>query len=663
MNRIITLLFSLFLLSLVTAEVNAQKLPFQGRLLQNNNPVNDTLEMTFSIDSIAWTETHPAVPISDGLYAVVLGEVNPLPKDLFSGFTEHTLNITIGGVSLTPVQVYPALSEMSTRYSAFGSQQKGDTAVYYEITGGADSLQYFGLRTNATTAGSNIGTYGKATSQTGTSLQVGSWGRSDGTGVGSHYGVVGQANSQGKNNIGVFGSGSGAGDGSTGIGTGSYNTGVSASASGNAWGNTGVFGNVTGTQGVDNIGVVGWSSAGTDTTENKGILGWAKGIGINKGVMGIATGGVENWAGWFEGNVKVLDGSMIAGTLADNRNTQIKASGLNLSGPSTQAMSIGFKDWDNPNLGFIHIYDTAFAPMVQLQTNYKNTFQEGVLNLRTNEDGRNIGLSPTEILIHGPNSPNVQLGGKHWENMNLANLGMFGSIPDGGGWYFTGVNLVVNSDGVDKEWGNLSLNYNNSTSTTTSQTAELTGNLFGSNGGGLILSFFDGTSTINNIQLNGADGTASFAGQVTVEGGTVVTSDRRYKDKITTLENSLSKVNALRGVSYTIRKKPGLGTQIGVIAQEVEEVYPEFVHTDKEGYKAVNYAQMVAVLIEAVKELNTKIADLENQNAQLSKENNSLQAQLKDQMDSLNDRLKEIEKLIKGDVKASSADSSETAGK
>ena len=50
--------------------------------------------------------------------------------------------------------------------------------------------------------------------------------------------------------------------------------------------------------------------------------------------------------------------------------------------------------------------------------------------------------------------------------------------------------------------------------------------------------------------------------------------------------------------------------KVGVIAQEVEEVLPEVVHTDTEGMKAVDYGKMVGVLIEAIKELKQEIDEL-----------------------------------------------------
>jgi hypothetical protein len=87
------------------------------------------------------------------------------------------------------------------------------------------------------------------------------------------------------------------------------------------------------------------------------------------------------------------------------------------------------------------------------------------------------------------------------------------------------------------------------------------------------------------------------------------TSDRRWKKDIKTLDNSLDKIAALRGVSYLWRvddfpnKNFSDGTQLGVIAQEIETVFPELVHTDKKGYKSVQYSNIVAPLIEAIKTL------------------------------------------------------------
>ena len=65
----------------------------------------------------------------------------------------------------------------------------------------------------------------------------------------------------------------------------------------------------------------------------------------------------------------------------------------------------------------------------------------------------------------------------------------------------------------------------------------------------------------------------------------------------------------MRGVSYTKDGK----TEVGVIAQEVEEVVPEVVQTNDDGMKSVAYGNLVGVLIESVKELKAEIEDLRSQ--------------------------------------------------
>ncbi|QKG55694.1 tail fiber domain-containing protein [Hymenobacter sp. BRD128] len=93
-------------------------------------------------------------------------------------------------------------------------------------------------------------------------------------------------------------------------------------------------------------------------------------------------------------------------------------------------------------------------------------------------------------------------------------------------------------------------------------------------------------------------------------------SDARFKTNVRPLAGALASVLALRGVRYewnTLGIKQG-GTagapQVGVLAQEVEKIYPELVSTDKDGYKAVNYAQLTPVLIEALKEQQAQIEAL-----------------------------------------------------
>jgi hypothetical protein len=112
------------------------------------------------------------------------------------------------------------------------------------------------------------------------------------------------------------------------------------------------------------------------------------------------------------------------------------------------------------------------------------------------------------------------------------------------------------------------------------------------------------------------DGDLHVDGDVIAFSTTV--SDARLKDDVQTIENATEKVNQLRGVSYTWNEGSRKGQrEIGVIAQEVEEVVPEVVHEKKlpfvgdETYKTVDYEKLVALLIESNKELTARVEQLE----------------------------------------------------
>jgi hypothetical protein len=100
-------------------------------------------------------------------------------------------------------------------------------------------------------------------------------------------------------------------------------------------------------------------------------------------------------------------------------------------------------------------------------------------------------------------------------------------------------------------------------------------------------------------------------GQIRATDDIIAFSDIRVKENVKTLENSLSKVNNLRGVEFN--KIGNNNKSIGVIAQEIEKILPEVVHTDNEGMKSVAYGNITGLLIEAVKELSKEVQELKKQ--------------------------------------------------
>ena len=99
-------------------------------------------------------------------------------------------------------------------------------------------------------------------------------------------------------------------------------------------------------------------------------------------------------------------------------------------------------------------------------------------------------------------------------------------------------------------------------------------------------------------------GTGNFSGDI------IAFSDRRVKENIATVTNALSKVLALRGVTYTRTDCEDKSEKIGFIAQEVQEVLPQVVHAQANDMLGVSYGNIVAVLVEAVKEQQNQINEL-----------------------------------------------------
>ena len=97
----------------------------------------------------------------------------------------------------------------------------------------------------------------------------------------------------------------------------------------------------------------------------------------------------------------------------------------------------------------------------------------------------------------------------------------------------------------------------------------------------------------------------TVTGDIVASGNVTAYSDIRIKENITSIDSALDKIMKMRGVYYTRINENT--RQLGVIAQEVEEILPEVIHTDISGFKSVAYGNIVALLIEAVKSQQSTI--------------------------------------------------------
>ena len=125
-------------------------------------------------------------------------------------------------------------------------------------------------------------------------------------------------------------------------------------------------------------------------------------------------------------------------------------------------------------------------------------------------------------------------------------------------------------------------------------------------------------------------------------------SDRRFKKEIKNLDqtDTLSKVLKLQGVTYKWRQDdfPNRGfddkTWMGLIAQDVEKVFPHFVSEDPDGYKHLKYGLMTTVLVEAIKELKV---EKDREIDALKAENEALKSEYNTKIQTLTQRIEALE--------------------
>jgi hypothetical protein len=123
------------------------------------------------------------------------------------------------------------------------------------------------------------------------------------------------------------------------------------------------------------------------------------------------------------------------------------------------------------------------------------------------------------------------------------------------------------------------------------------------------------------VAASGTSGRIDAAGDVVA----FSSSDIRLKENITVIPNAIEKIRKISGNTYDwkadLKDVHGYeGNDVGVIAQEIEEVLPQLVQNRDNGYKAVKYDKLVALLIEGIKEQQQHIDNLTIQVEELKKQ-------------------------------------------
>jgi len=231
--------------------------------------------------------------------------------------------------------------------------------------------------------------------------------------------------------------------------------------------------------------------------------------------------------------------------------------------------------------------------------------------------------------LRAVNAPNIGNVGSPFGNAFVSNLSVSGTITGNVGAigspitelyvaniYISGIgqittapsnaNSIVNKAYVDGQisTANITANQVKTISTATNASHFLT--FVDSNNGTLTA---ENMFTASGIIYNPSTSNLTIAGDVFADDFDT-TSDATLKENVVTISSALAKVMAMRGVNYNRIGKDQL--ELGLIAQEVNQVVPEVVGKNEDGKLTVSYGNLVGLLIEAIKELSAEIQQLKS---------------------------------------------------
>ena len=278
--------------------------------------------------------------------------------------------------------------------------------------------------------------------------------------------------------------------------------------------------------------------------------------------------------------------------------TSVSPNGLNVEGPIQSAGTIGsntsqsrdkIRVWNDGNytigfktgFGFGHLGNS-----IGTTTEYAMTFQTN------NQSGRGWWW--------GTSSDNDNQGSMGLSNEGRANIKTSLSIGEGNTTAPSTTPLYVEGSTS----GSTVFEVQGTQGQLFSVTDDLTGDIFE----------VSDISGIPILKVN-ASGTVTIDGtlQVTEDVFAYYASDKNLKKNIKPIENAIDKLKLIGGYSFDWieGKTKNTGHDVGVIAQEIEEVLPELVGLRGDGYKGVKYEKLTALLIETNKELVKRVEELE----------------------------------------------------
>jgi len=358
-----------------------------------------------------------------------------------------------------------------------------------------------------------------------------------------------------------------------------------------------VAGNIRMVDGNEQVGYILMSDA-------NGTASWAAPSSLSSGVFGVSSNTVSVNIGLVD---EAID-DFVFGSSQLNDDTDTNHDNRFFFDKSKAAFRVGQvtgADWDDLNRG---LYSFASGYNTEASGSYSSAF--GRLGNATGNYSTVMGNLCTSsgdyAMAWGSVSEAVGKLSTAW-----------GSNSDADGDYSTagGYNVKANS-GYETAIGryNTDNTPNSATGWNTSDKIFVIGNGTG-----------NASSSRSNAFIVFKNGNATLAGTLTQS------SDRTLKKNINPLNNSLSNILNLNGYTYNWKKTDNRdkGLQIGVIAQEVEALYPELVRKDSKGKLTVNYTGLVPVLIEATKEQQKELDNMKIKMKLMMQEINKLKENTK----------------------------------
>ena len=281
---------------------------------------------------------------------------------------------------------------------------------------------------------------------------------------------------------------------------------------------------------------------------------------------------VANWGSAFGGGTTANGGHSFA------INFQTQATGDNTFASGYQSVASG---GTSTALGFVSQASGLRAVAIGSYTTASNTVSVAIGHNVTASGLHSVGLG---INTNASGSYSTAIGATTTASGNVSTTMGHETIASD---YASVVIGQYNSSGSSVT--------NSATAFSTANTAFVIGNgADSSNKSDAFKVMFNGDTTIGN--------------DLTVSGDVVVSSDARLKTNIVSLGSTLSRLLLIDGKSYEMKGKQ----KIGVLAQEIKEVFPELVTEDSNEMLAVNYQGLVPVLINALKEQDGKMKEQES---------------------------------------------------